>query len=224
MRGVALTQRKGGSGKTALSHALALGASWDNVPAYLMHTDNREPLKVNGRPYMYYDAREPETLQTLVNAAINTDGLCIIDSAGNRPEFDAWIARYVDLVLIPVMPDQEDVKEALVQMDVLESQGAQNVRYLINNFPSSTMERQYVGRYLSQIPLEKTMGWVGSVKAIRTLRENDEPTFQTPPSRVNNLSRSLYRQVRDAFNHQHLRADKTLEIAVGGIQRPSPTR
>ena len=117
------------------------------------------------------------------------------------------------------MPDPEDVKEALVQMDVLESQGAQNVRYLINNFPSSTMERQYVGRYLSQIPLEKTMGWVGSVKAIRTLRENDEPTFQTPPSRVNNLSRSLYRQVRDAFNHQHLRADKTLEIAVGGIQR-----
>ena len=86
MRGIALTQRKGGSGKTALSHALALGASWHNVPAYLMHTDNREPLKVNGRPYMYYDARKPETLQTLVNAAINTDGLCIIDSAGNRPE------------------------------------------------------------------------------------------------------------------------------------------
>ena len=81
MRGIALTQRKGGSGKTALSHALALGASWHNVPAYLMHTDNREPLKVNGRPYMYYDARKPETLQTLVNAAINTDGLCIIDSA-----------------------------------------------------------------------------------------------------------------------------------------------
>ena len=40
MRGVALTQRKGGSGKTVLSHALALGASWHNVPAYLMHTDN----------------------------------------------------------------------------------------------------------------------------------------------------------------------------------------
>ena len=93
MRGVALTQRKGGSGKTVLSHALALGASWHNIPAYLMHTDNREPLKVNGRPYMYYDAREPKTLQTLVDAAINADGLCIIDSAGNRPEFDEWIGR-----------------------------------------------------------------------------------------------------------------------------------
>ena len=165
MRGVALTQRKGGSGKTVLSHALALGAAWHNIPAYLMHTDNREPLKVNGRPYMYYDAREPKTLQTLIDSAINTDGLCIIDSAGNRPEFDKWIAQYVDLVLIPVMPDPEDVKEALVQMDVLESQGAQNVRYLINNYPSGRVERRYVERYLRQIPLEKAMGWIGSVKA-----------------------------------------------------------
>ena len=202
MRGIALTQRKGGSGKTALSHALALGASWHNVPAYLLHTDNRDPLKVNGRPYMYYDARKPETLQTLVTAAINTEGLCIIDSAGNRPAFDTWIAQSVDLVLIPVMPDPEDVKEALAQMDVLESHGAQHVRYIINNYPSSKMERQYVARYLSRIPREKTMGWVGSVKAIRTLRENDDPTFQTPPSRVNNLSRNLYRQVRDALNNQ----------------------
>ena len=202
MRGIALTQRKGGSGKTALSHALALGAAWNNVPAYLMHTDNRDPLKVRGRPYMYYDARKPETLQTLVTAAINTEGVCIIDSAGNRPAFDKWIAQYVDLVLIPIMPDPEDVKEALVQMDVLESHGAQHVRYIINNYPSSKMERQYVARYLSQIPREKTMGWVGSVKAIRTLRENDDPTFQTPPSRVNNLSRNLYRQVRDTLNNQ----------------------
>ena len=213
MRGIALTQRKGGSGKTALSHALALGAAWNNVPAYLMHTDNRDPLKVNGRPYMYYDARKPETLQTLVTAAINTDGLCIIDSAGNRPEFDKWIAQYVDLVLIPVMPDPEDVKEALVQMDVLESQGAQHVRYIINNYPSSKMERQYVARYLSQIPREKTMGLVGSVKAIRTLREDDDPTFQTPPSRVNNLSRNLYRQVRDALNNQRLRSNEIQYIA-----------
>ena len=127
-------------------------------------------------------SREPKTLQTLIDSAINTDGLCIIDSAGNRPEFDKWIAQYVDLVLIPVMPDPEDVKEALVQMDVLESQGAQNVRYLINNYPSGRVERRYVERYLRQIPLEKAMGWIGSVKALRTLRENDDPTFQTPPT------------------------------------------
>ena len=124
-----------------------------------------------------------------------------------------WIAQYVDLVLIPVMPDPEDVKEALVQMDVLESQGAQNVRYLINNYPSGRVERRYVERYLRQIPLEKAMGWIGSVKALRTLRENDDPPFQTPPTRVNNLSRSLYRQVRDALNNKRLRSNEILEIA-----------
>ena len=111
------------------------------------------------------------------------------------------------------MPDPEDVKEALVQMDVLESQGAQNVRYLINNYPSGKVERRYVERYLRQIPLEKAMGWIGPVKALRTLRENDDPTFQTPPTRVNNLSRSLYRQVRDALNNKRLRSNEILEIA-----------
>ena len=39
---------------------------------------------------------------------------------------------------------------------------------------------------------------------------NDDPTFQTPPSRVNNLSRSLYRQA--ALNNKRLRSDKILEI------------
>jgi hypothetical protein len=44
-----------------------------NTPAYLMHTDDREPIAVNGRPYMYYDARQPETLSNLMGAAINND-------------------------------------------------------------------------------------------------------------------------------------------------------
>ena len=77
MRGVALTQRKGGSGKTALSHALALGASWDNVPAHLMHTDNREPLKVNGRPYMYYDARNRKPFRRL-STQLSTRTACAL--------------------------------------------------------------------------------------------------------------------------------------------------
>ena len=37
-------------------------------------------------------------------------------------------------------------------------------------------------------------------------------TFQTPPSRVNNLSRSLYRQVRDALHNKRLRSDKILGV------------
>ena len=139
--------------------------------------------------------------------------LCIIDSAGNRPEFDNWIAQYVDIVLIPVMPDPEDVKEALVQMDVLESQGAQNVRYLINNYPSGNVKRQFVERYLSRIPLEKA--WVGSVrsvKAIRTLRRVMIRRFRHHPRMSTTCPRSLYRRVRDALKHPRLQSDKILEI------------
>ncbi len=96
---------------------------------------------------MYYDAREPEKLQTLVNVTVNTDGRCTIDSTDNRLELDKWIAPYVDFVLILVIPDPEDLKEALVQMDVLESQGAQNVPYFINHCPAVN-ERHYVERSL----------------------------------------------------------------------------
>jgi hypothetical protein len=44
-----------------------------------------------------------------MGAVVNEDGLCIIDSDGNRPDFDRWIADSVDLVLIPVTPDPEGV-------------------------------------------------------------------------------------------------------------------
>jgi Mrp family chromosome partitioning ATPase len=54
MKGVAITGTKGGTGKTALCHALALGAAWHHLPAYLLHTDNREPIQIKGRPYAYY--------------------------------------------------------------------------------------------------------------------------------------------------------------------------
>ncbi len=84
MRGVLIVSTKGGVGKTSISHLLALGAAWKNVPAHLMHTDKRTPIQVNGRPYLCYDARNPETLAHLMGSAVSKNGLCIIDSGGNR--------------------------------------------------------------------------------------------------------------------------------------------
>lgn len=209
MKGVAVSATKGGVGKTSLAHALALGAAWHNVPAYFMHTDNREPIAVNGRPYLYYDARDPETLVRLIEAAMNQDGLCIIDSGGNRPDFDQWIAESVDLVIIPVTPDPEAVEEGLKHMERLEKAGAQNVRFFINMYPSGPQEREYVSReFLSKLPIDKILGRVGEVKAIRQLRIADKESWKTPPSRLNNLTRSLYRQVREAMDNERLQSDE----------------
>lgn len=193
MKGVAVTGLKGGTGKTALSHALALGAAWKRVPAYLCHTDNREPLRVKGRPYAYYDARSPETLATLAQEALNGDGLFIVDGGGNRPAFDNWIASAMDMVLIPVSPDPEDVQEGLRQAELMDKAGAGKIRFIINKYPGHKNERMAVQRYLDPIPEEMILGKVNEAKAIRSLRESDpEEGFQTPVTRVNNLSRSFY--------------------------------
>jgi CO dehydrogenase nickel-insertion accessory protein CooC1 len=118
-----------------------------------MHTDDREPIAVNGRPYMYYDARKPEILSTLMGAAINNDGFCIVDSGGNRPKFDKWIAESVDIVLMPVIPDPEGVEMAIKHMQQLEEYGAKNVRFIMNMVSSNENEHfRDFREYFSKLP------------------------------------------------------------------------
>lgn len=200
MRGVLITSTKGGVGKTSLCHLLALGAAWKQVPAYVMHTDNRPPMKVNGRPYMYYDARDPKKLSTLMGAALNNDGFCIIDSGGNRAEFDKWLVKSVDLTLIPVSPDPEAAPMALEHMKTLVSYGATNVRFILNMVSSNRYERlRDFKEYFSILPTDKIMGQLAKVSAIKRLRENDTQPFPTPPTNVNSLSKNLYFAVKETF-------------------------
>ena len=120
---------------------------------------------------------------------------------------------YVDLVLVPVTPDREAVREGLAHLERLEKAGAKNVRFIINMYPSNPNERRYVARYFDALPGEKIMGRIDSVRAIRTLSEDDHPKFVTPSSKVNNLARTLYRQVRDTFEKQALRPGEVKKTA-----------
>lgn len=203
MKGVLITSPKGGVGKTSLCHLLALGAAWQRVPAYVMHTDNRPPMKVNGRSYGYYDARDPKKLATLMENALNNDGFCIIDSGGNRADFDKWLVKSVDLTIIPVSPDPEAAPMALEHLKMLESYGATNVRFILNMVSSHKNERlRDYKEYFSQLPTDKIMGVLGKVSAIKRLRENDTQPFPTPPTNVNSLSRNLYFAVKETFEEE----------------------
>ncbi len=196
MEGVAIVTTRGGAGKTSLCHLLALGAAWRQKPAYLMHTDDREPIKVNGRPYAFYDARNPETLSTLIGAIVNDDGLCIIDGGGNRPDFDKWISTSVDLVIIPIEPDPESVKLGMEHLKRLESYGASNVYYLLNKVSSNQHEKtRDKSEYFDLLEQHKIMGEVGRVAAVKRLRDDDKGKFITPPTNVNNLSRKVYKLI-----------------------------
>lgn len=203
MRGIAIVSTKGGTGKTTLSHCLALGAAWNDTPAYLMHTDDREPIKVNGRPYMFYDAREPETLAALTGAAVNQDGLCIIDSGGNRPEFDKWVSGAVDLVVIPVTPDPEAADLAIKHMERLEHLGAANVRYILNMVSGNENERKRdFLRYYNQLDTTRIITALPKVAAVKCLREPDFEKWETPPTKVNNFARVLFRAVVKTLDEQ----------------------
>ncbi|SHE20407.1 hypothetical protein [methanotrophic endosymbiont of Bathymodiolus puteoserpentis (Logatchev)] len=215
MKGIAVVGTRGGVGKTSICHLLALGAAWKNIPAYLMHTDNREPISVNGRAYTFYDARKPETLSTLMGAAMNNDGLCIVDSGGNRPKFDKWIAESVDLVLMPITPDPESVDMALLHMQQLEEYGAKNVRFLLNMVSSNKNEQaRDFRKYFYKIPEDKIIGKLKKVAAVKRLRESDTEPFKTPPSNVNNLSRTLYFMVKSALENIEESEEKEQSMKV----------
>lgn len=209
MRGVAIVGRKGGTGKTSIAHLLALGAAWRDVPSYLVHTDDRKPLTVIDRPYSYYDGRDPAELERLTEAAENHDGLFILDGGGNRPDFDAWIAASMDLVLLPVCPDPEDVTLGLEHMATLEKRGADNVRFVINKWPSGQHERVYVRRWLRELPFEKIVAALPEARAVRILRESDSEPFRTPPPKVNNLARNIYHLIN--YNLDQLNDGKPTE-------------
>ena len=203
MKGVAILSDKGGVGKSTLCHLLALGASgWRGVPAYLCHTDNREPMKVEGRPYAYIDGRDHTTLATIMESLMNSDGFTIIDGGGNRPEFDQWIAEAVDLVLIPVTADEEAVRLAKQTMQRLNDLGITHARYVLNMVSPNEKQRLFdFSHFFQELEDELIAGQIKSVAAVRRLRiSDDKEAFATPPANVNNLSRTMHRLVDDALN------------------------
>lgn len=213
MKGIAVITSKGGVGKSTICHLLAVGAAWRNVPAYVFHTDDREPMKVDGRPYAYIDGRELERLSSVMGSLMNNDGFCIIDGGGNRPEFDKWIADAVDLVLIPVTADEEAVDLAIETMETMEKAGVKHARYLLNMTSTNRYSRLYdFENFFSKLDSQKIAGDLKRVDAVKRLRISDEKTpFPTPPSNVNNLSRALHRIVSDAIEAM---AEKSEEEAA----------
>lgn len=202
MKGVAIITSKGGVGKTTLCHLLAVGAVWRNTPAYMFHTDNREPMETEKRPYAYIDGRDAGTLETVINSLLNSDGVIVVDGGGNRPDVDLWLARHMDLVLIPVMADTESVNLAIETMQRLEREGITNARYILNMVSTNEKARQFdFTHFFNQLDTSKIAGQVRRMDAVKRLSmpDSQDRPFQTPPSNVNNLARSLWQIVNQAL-------------------------
>ncbi len=200
MKGVAILSPKGGVGKTSLGHLLALGSAWRNIPAYFFHTDMREPMTVKDRPYGYLDVRNDVDLENVVGKLEDKEGLIIIDGGGNRSDFDEWISEYVDLVIIPITANTESVEQGQLLMQHLNNKGIDHVRFLINMESTNPMSKKFDNdHYFSKIDPNLIMGGIKRVEAVKQLQIPDEESFQTPPSHVNNLSRTMFDIVVEAL-------------------------
>jgi len=102
--------QKGGSTKTTTAHLICLGAILHKQPAAYVLTDPKRNLKEAGRPYSVLDGRQPNDLAKIF-ASMDThlNGWWIFDGGGNRPAFDAELAKIVDLVILPFRDSEEDL-------------------------------------------------------------------------------------------------------------------
>lgn len=185
---------KGGTGKSTLSHLLAYGAALKQVPAVVVHTDGREPEQHQGRPYHYFDGRDPARLYALLERAKGTEssGLCILDGAGNRPDVASTLAKAADLVLIPCGIGGQDAAMALVDLGRLPGSWV-----VVNRFPivPKHPRRQKAEDYIKQLPAERILCRLGESVAADRLTESDRRPWTTPSTRVSNAARELYQRV-----------------------------
>jgi len=156
----------------------------------MVHTDQRPPIRAR-RPYEYVDASANYSrVSSLLKANEERDGLMVIDGAGNRPHLDIWLARTVDLVLIPVTNSPEDVRCAFADLTRVADP---RVYVIINKWPANALVRAVMQRYIDNIPASRVAGRLPEVGAARTLLE--DRVWQTPSTKVNNLARRFYRLV-----------------------------
>jgi len=194
---VAILGSKGGTGKSSLAHGLAYGAHLLGHDAVMVHTEQRPPVK-GSRPYRYLDASANYSLVTsLIRDHADEQGFMVIDGAGNRPHVDLWVTRTVDLVLIPVTNSAEDVRCALNDLSRFADP---RVLVLINRWPANRLVRMVLQKYVDQLPESKVLGHVPEVGAMRRFLDDGE--WRTPPTKVSNFSRRLFRLVNEALERR----------------------
>lgn len=197
MKVVAFFGTKGGTGKSTLSHLLAYGASLQGLPALVIHTDAREPERHQGRPYHYFDGREPKRLYAaLERAKAAPEGLTVLDGAGNRPAVAEVLAKAADLVLIPCGIGGQDAVMALQDLETLP-----DAHLVINRWPMTPKHprRAKAEAYIAQLPLERILCRLGESASADRFTEPDATSWETPSSRVNTAARTLYSRVKAAL-------------------------
>ena len=193
---VGIATAKGGVGKTTLAHSLCYGASLLQYPAHCAYTDDPlGKLNVVDRPYRYYDCTDISKLSSLAEKAEGKEGLFVVDGQANRPDFDAWIANSVDIILVPIMRDQASVKFG---MDMLKKH--KNAYSILSEFPGNPKEAE---AYLKEITeygysdKRELFKMPKIAKLSAFISDDHNGAFSTPSTAISGACRNLFLATRE---------------------------
>ncbi len=188
MKLIAVLGTKGGAGKTSLAHLLCLGASLRNHPIAYVLTDPSRQLRAEGRPYPTLDARRPETLAGLVEAAKTGDGWMIIDGGGNRPAFDQELHQLADVTLLPMRASAEDLDTVAADLRTL-----QKALIWPYAWPTNPLAKKAVSPFLDAMNTTFPGRVIANpVPFVQSCHELLLPVLDSPSTTVRNVARAVY--------------------------------
>ena len=170
MKAIGVFGRKGGSGKTMVSHFLSHGLSELKHATVMLQTDvrtTRPPELINTRAYMLASTRGDNSsdtdliLQLVEKVGQIPDSVLVADGGANRRNIDFALAHICNLILIPTGYSPEDVSVAEHDYWELTEYVSQNglpaeVYIVMNRWPGVTQklsriqQRPWVREFLAR--------------------------------------------------------------------------
>jgi hypothetical protein len=207
---------KGGVGKSTNSHLACLGAVLCNQAAAYVLTDPDRKIRDEGRPYEVLDGTKSDKLAEYIEGGKKTDGgWLIIDGGGNRPAFDAEVAKEADLCIFSFRPSHEDMDTVAADLERIKHAIAWPTAWPTNLFAIPAAQ-SFINRLSKKFPsrvITKPIPFVNSASDL--LAESlDSPS---PP--VRRLARKVFMIMEEQFDRRERERQQTYS---SGLDRPMP--
>lgn len=151
---VGVLGRKGGTGKSLISHLLSHGITCLGGFSVMMMTDvrtTRPPEFVDGRSYMLASVPQDKELKDVMTPILSymeqiKNSVMVIDGGANRRNVDLVVSELCDMVLIPTGSGAEEMQVA--EADYFELQNyfsnagiTKDVFIVLNKWPGESRKR-----------------------------------------------------------------------------------
>lgn len=197
--------RKGGATKTTTSHLFCLGAILHKQPAAYVLTDPDRQLKEEGRPYSVLDGRNPGELAKILGTIdAHRNGWWVIDGGGNRPAFDAEMAKIADLVVLPFRDSEEDLEAVTRDMHAYPNAFAWPCAW-----PTNDKAQQVVKHLIEALVIAFPQRVITSpLYFVNSAKELLGASLDNPSTPTRNAARRAFDIVSDTFDAYVLKTEE----------------